>query len=78
MMNSNNIAPWDEKHYTIPELAARFGISQKRVRLVVRDREDVPKWGKANRRDGKRDYVNYRIRESQLPDVYRELFPNGR
>lgn len=71
-----NSQPWNEKHYTIPELASRWAVSQKTIRVHVRDRAGVAAWGKANRRDGKRDYMNYRITESMLPELYAEIFPS--
>jgi hypothetical protein len=53
-----------ERHYTAKELAALWALDETTIRRMFYDEPGVLKIGRANRRDGKRDYVSLRIPES--------------
>lgn len=49
-----------EEHFTPQELAAIWKLDETTIRRIFQDEPGVLKFGKANRRDGKRDYVTLR------------------
>jgi len=53
-----------ERHFTAKELAALWALDKTTIRRLFCDEPGVLKIGKANRRDGKRDYMSLRIPES--------------
>ncbi len=53
-----------ERHFTPKELAALWALDETTIRRLFYDEPGVLKIGKANRHDGKRDYVSLRIPES--------------
>lgn len=61
-----------ERHFTPRELAEIWKLDETTIRRIFQDQPGVMKIGKANRRDGKRDYVTLRIPESIAAQVYRE------
>jgi hypothetical protein len=61
-----------ERHYTPKELAALWALDETTIRRLFYDEPGVLKLGKANRRDGKRDYVSLRIPESVVLRVHRQ------
>ena len=61
-----------ERHFTPRELARIWQLDETTIRRIFQDQPGVMKIGKANRRDGKRDYVTLRIPESIAAEVYRE------
>lgn len=63
--------PFD-RHFTPAELAEIWRLDQTTIRRMFQDMPGVLKIGKANRRDGKRDYVTLRIPEAVASRVYRE------
>ena len=50
-----------EQHFTPQELAAIWKLDETTIRRIFQDEEGVLKFGKSNRRDGKRDYITLRI-----------------
>jgi hypothetical protein len=61
-----------ERHFSTGFLAEWWGFDESTVRRMFQDQPGVLKVGKADRRDGKRDYVTLRIPESVALRVYRE------
>ena len=61
-----------ERHFSPEVLAQIWGLDTSTVRRMFQDEPGVLKYGKCNRRDGKRDYVTLRIPESVVQRVYRE------
>ncbi len=61
-----------ERHYTAKELAELWSLDASSVRRLFQDEPGVLKIGKANRRDGRRDYVSLRIPESVACRVHQE------
>lgn len=61
-----------ERHFAAKQLADLWGLDESTVRRMFQDEPGVLKIGKANRRDGKRDYVSLRIPESVAVRVHRE------
>jgi hypothetical protein len=53
-----------QRHFTPKELAQRWALDESTIRRMFMDEPGVLKIGKANRRDGKRDYITLRIPES--------------
>jgi hypothetical protein len=58
-----------ERHFTVPEVAKRWGMSEKSVRRFFADEPGVLKWGSPETRK-KRGYCNLRIPESVLIRVH--------
>lgn len=58
-----------ERHFTVTEIAKRWGISEKSVRRFFVDEPGVLKWGSPETRK-KRGYCNLRIPESVLIRVH--------
>jgi hypothetical protein len=67
------VASEPEPVITPQEAAARLKVSVSTALRMFQDRPGILKFGKAGRRDGKRDYVTIRIPESVFAQVYREL-----
>lgn len=61
-----------ERHLDPKELAAAWKLDVTTIRRIFIDEPGVLKIGKADRRDGKRDYVTLRIPESVAVRVYQE------
>jgi len=61
-----------EQFYTPDDIAKMWKIDVSTARRAFQDEPGVLKLGRANRRDGKRDYVTLRIPESILLRVYQE------
>ncbi len=61
-----------ERHFTPRDLAEIWKLDETTIRRIFQDQPGVMKVGKANRRDGKRDYVTLRIPESVAERIYRE------
>jgi hypothetical protein len=64
--------PAFERHFDSNEISQLWGLDPTTVRRIFQDRPGVLKLGKANRRDGKRDYVTLRIPQSVVEQVHRE------
>lgn len=58
-----------ERRFTVPEVARRWGMSEKSVRRFFADEPGVLKWGSPETRK-KRGYCNLRIPESVLIRVH--------
>ena len=58
-----------ERHFTVPEVARRWGMSEKAVRRFFANEPGVLKWGSPETRK-KRGYCNLRIPESVLIRVH--------
>jgi hypothetical protein len=71
-INSANSAVAFGRHFTPAQLAELWKFDQTTIRRMFQDEPGVMKEGKANRRDGKRDYVTLRIPESVALRVYAE------
>jgi len=61
-----------ERHYTIPEIAKLWKLSDDKVRLMFRDLPGVVKIGTPERCH-KRGYVTLRVPESVLQKVHADL-----
>lgn len=61
-----------ERHFTPKELAALWALDESTIRRIFYDEPGVLRIGKAQRRDGKRDYVSLRIPESVAARVHQE------
>ena len=61
-----------ERHFTADELGEIWKLDPTTIRRMFQDEPGVLKIGKANRRDGKRDYVTLRIPEAVALRVYQE------
>jgi hypothetical protein len=62
-----------DRLYTISEVAALLKLDRSTVRRIFCDEPGIITHGKANRRDGKRDYQTYRIPRSVLLRKYPQL-----
>ena len=58
-----------ERHYSVPEIAALWGISEKTVRHLFEGEEGVLRWGRSETLR-KRGYHNLRIPQSVLIRVH--------
>ena len=58
-----------ERHYSVPEVAELWGISEKTVRNLFEGEEGVLRWGRPETLR-KRGYYNLRIPESVLIRVH--------
>ena len=58
-----------ERHFTVPEVARRWGMSEKSIRRFFANEPGVLKWGSPETRK-KRGYCNLRIPESVLIRVH--------
>ncbi|WP_148215053.1 MULTISPECIES: hypothetical protein [Acidobacterium] len=58
-----------ERHFTVPEVARQWGMSEKSVRQFFVNEPGVLKWGSPETRK-KRGYCNLRIPESVLIRVH--------
>lgn len=61
-----------EKHFSIKELATLWGLSQGCIRTLFRDRSDVLRLSRPEKRF-KRKYETLRIPESVAARVYEQL-----
>ena len=59
-----------ERHLTPKEVAEYWALDETTIRRIFYDEPGVLKIGKANRRDGKRDYISLRIPESVVQRVH--------
>jgi hypothetical protein len=69
---SSSVTVIFERHFTPKELGALWALDESTIRRLFHDEPGVFKIGKANRRDGKRDYVSLRIPESVAMRVHRQ------
>ena len=60
-----------ERHYSVVEVAEKWGLSEKTIRRMFEDEEGVLQWGSPETRY-KRGYITLRIPESVLLRVHRE------
>ena len=60
------------RHFTAAELGGIWRLDETTIRRIFQDEPGVLKIGKANRRDGKRDYITLRIPEPVARRVYME------
>jgi len=67
-----SLNPVLEQHFTPQELAQLWRLDESTIRRLFQDEPGVLKLGKANRRDGKRDYVSLRIPASVAFRVHQE------
>ncbi len=58
-----------EPHYTVPEIAALWGISEKSVRRLFGGEDGVLRWG-SSETTSKRGYQNLRVPQSVLIRVH--------
>jgi hypothetical protein len=61
-----------ETHYTLKQIAAKWGCDDETVRQAFIDEDGVLILGEQTRNDGKRAYLTIRIPESVLNRVYAE------
>ena len=61
-----------ERHFTAKELAELWALDETTIRRMFQDEPDVLKIGRANRRDGKRDYISLRIPESVALRIHQQ------
>lgn len=59
-----------ERHYTVPEVAGLWGVSEKTVRRLFEGEDGVLRWG-SDETLRKRGYHNLRIPQSVLIRVHR-------
>jgi hypothetical protein len=60
-----------ERHYSVGEIAERWGLSEKTIRRMFEDEEGVLQWGSPETRR-KRGYITLRIPESVMLRVHRQ------
>lgn len=60
-----------ERHYSVGEIAEKWGLSEKIIRRMFEDEEGVLKWGSQETRR-KRGYITLRIPESVMLRVHRQ------
>lgn len=58
-----------ERHYTVPEIANLWGVSEKTVRRLFDDEDGVLRWG-SHETTCKRGYHNLRVPQSVLIRVH--------
>jgi AraC-like DNA-binding protein len=58
-----------ERHYTVPEIANLWGVSEKTVRRLFGDEDGVLRWG-SHETSRKRGYHNLRVPQSVLIRVH--------
>jgi transcriptional antiterminator len=58
-----------ERHYTVPEIATLWGVSEKTVRRFFDEEDGVLRWG-SNETTRKRGYHNLRVPQSVLIRVH--------
>lgn len=58
-----------ERHYTVPEIAMLWGVSEKTVRRLFDDEDGVLRWG-SDETARKRGYHNLRVPQSVLIRVH--------
>lgn len=66
-----------EKHYTVGELAKRWGMGESTVRLWFRDEPGVLKFGHESTRRKRKNYLSLRIPESVAQRVYERHVSQG-
>ena len=64
--------PTFEKHFSVRELAALWGLSERTIRRIFAGESGVISWGRNESRT-KRPYKTVRIPESVAQRVYRKL-----
>lgn len=60
-----------ERHYSVGEIAERWGLSEKTIRRMFENEDGVLQWGSPETRR-KRGYITLRIPESVMLRVHRE------
>jgi hypothetical protein len=58
-----------ERHYSVGEIAERWGLSEKIIRRMFEDEDGVLKWGSPETRR-KRGYITLRVPESVMLRVH--------
>ena len=71
VLNAGQAALGLERHYSVGEIAERWGLSEKTIRRMFENEEGVLQWGRPETRR-KRGYITLRIPESVLLRVHRE------
>ena len=61
-----------ERHFSPKNLAELWALDESTVRRLFADEPGVLRIGKANRRDGRRDYVTLRIPASVVERVHQQ------
>jgi len=69
MSASENANPFEERHYTISELAEMWKFSKEFVRQIVRGEPGVTEW--VRQQPGKRRYSVIRVPQSVAERLYR-------
>ena len=59
-----------ERHFVPQELAELWALDERTIRRIFQDEPGVLKFGKSNRRDGKREYISLRIPASVAERVH--------
>jgi hypothetical protein len=60
-----------ERHYSVGEIAERWGLSEKTIRRMFENEDGVLQWGSPETRR-KRGYITLRIPESVMLRVHRQ------
>ena len=68
----DHTSTFNERHYTVDEVAELWSLSRESVRKMFLSEPDVPKIARPGNRY-KRSYVTLRIPESVLNRVYRRM-----
>ena len=69
MESSESRNPLEERHYTVPELAAMWNFSREFVRQIVRGEPGVTEW--VRQQPGRRRYSVIRVPQSVAERLYR-------
>jgi hypothetical protein len=70
MATSDNTNPFEERHYTINELAQMWKFSTEFVRQIVRGEPGVTEW--VRQQPGRRRYSVIRVPQSVAERLYRQ------
>jgi MarR-like DNA-binding transcriptional regulator SgrR of sgrS sRNA len=70
VQSANHAALGLERHYSVGEIAERWGLSEKTIRRMFENEEGVLQWGSPETRR-KRGYITLRIPESVMLRVHR-------
>lgn len=71
VQGTGNTALGLERHYSVGEIAERWGLSEKTIRRMFENEEGVLQWGSPETRR-KRGYITLRIPESVMLRVHRQ------
>jgi hypothetical protein len=70
MAEQKDVAPFEEQHYTVKELASRWRLSAEFVRQLVVEEDGVTEW--VRQAPGKRRYRVLRVPRSVAERIYRK------